>query len=71
MIELRPIIIDPDAWYSDGQARLLLDLPGATLVQARRIGTLRYTRLGHRIMYLGRWLTAWLESVAEGRDHAD
>ena len=60
MIDTRPITIDPHAWYTDGHARLLLDLSGATLARARRSGRLRYVRAGQRIFYLGRWLTDWL-----------
>jgi hypothetical protein len=71
MIDARPVTIGPAAWYTDGDARLLLALPGATLLRARRAGSLRYVRVGHRVMYLGRWLTAWLESAAEGRGHAE
>ena len=66
MIELHPITFDQNGWYTDGQARLLLDVPGATLARARRAGELRYSRAGKRIMYRGQWLTAWLESSAKG-----
>jgi hypothetical protein len=67
MIDVRaPITIDPDGWYSDGQARLLLDLPSATLARARRKGGLRYAKAGNRILYQGQWLTDWLSSSAEG-----
>jgi hypothetical protein len=60
MIDAQPITIDPDAWYSDGQARILLGLAGATLTRARRSGDLRHTKVGHRILYRGAWLVEWL-----------
>jgi hypothetical protein len=56
----QPITIESEAWYSDGHARLLLDVPSATLARARRRGQLRYARAGRQILYLGRWLTDWL-----------
>jgi hypothetical protein len=56
-----------DAIYDD---RFLygLDLSAQTLARARRDGTLRYTRKGKRILYLGEWILAWLknETVATG-----
>jgi hypothetical protein len=72
MIDVRPITIDAAAWYTDGHARLLLDLPGATLSRARRAGRLRHARVGQRILYLGQWLTDWLsaDERQEAR-HAD
>jgi hypothetical protein len=65
----QPITIDPAGWYTDGQARLLLDLPSATLARARRAGELRHARRGQRTLYLGRWLLDWLEAAAEGGQH--
>jgi hypothetical protein len=62
---LTPAHIHPDAIYHDGQVRLLLGLPGATLDRARREGRLRYTRQGGRVLYRGTWLLAWLEADAE------
>jgi hypothetical protein len=55
-----PVRIDPDAIYPDGELRLLLDLPSATLARERRAGRLRYRRVGQRTYYLGRWVLAWL-----------
>ncbi len=62
-----PTPIDPDAIYHDGQVRLLLGLPGATLTRCRRLGTLRHSRQGHSILYRGQWLLDWLEADADGR----
>jgi hypothetical protein len=61
MFDVPPITIEPEAWYTDGQARLLLGLSSAATVSARRAGTLRFTRVGRRVLYLGRWLLDWLE----------
>jgi hypothetical protein len=43
-------------------------LSPATLAAARRAGALRHTRRGHRILYKGSWILAWLESEAVGPD---
>jgi hypothetical protein len=62
---LTPVLLHPDGIYHDGQARLLLGLPGATLARARREGRLRYARQGGRVLYRGSWLLAWLEGDAD------
>jgi hypothetical protein len=63
---VKPVIIDPQAWYDDSALVLLLDLPSATLIRARRDGHLRYTRPGRRALHLGRWILDWLAGdVAE------
>ena len=59
---LQPIRIEPDAFYGDGDLRLLLDITSATLVRARREGRLRSVRRGKRVFYLGRWVLDWLTS---------
>lgn len=58
--------IDPDAFYRDGEVRLLLGLTTTTMARARRTGGLRYTRQGRALLYRGRWLLDWLESDAVG-----
>jgi hypothetical protein len=60
--------IYPDAIYHDGQARLLLGLPGVTLDRARREGRLRYARQGGKVIYRGAWLLAWLEAEADSQE---
>jgi hypothetical protein len=55
-----PARIDPDAIYTDGELRLLLDLPDAALTRERRAGRLRCRRVGRRTYYLGRWVLDWL-----------
>lgn len=62
-----PARIDPNTIYHDGQVRLMLGLPGATLARVRREGLLRYSRQGHRILYRGQWLLDWLEDDADSR----
>jgi hypothetical protein len=59
-----PVTIDPDGWYTDGAARLLLDVTSATLARARRAGELRAARRGLRVWYRGQWLIDWLERGA-------
>lgn len=51
----------PDGVYDDGALVLGLGVTHAALVQARRDGELRYTKKGRRVLYLGRWIIAWLE----------
>jgi hypothetical protein len=65
---LSPVPIRPDAIYHDGQARLLLGLPDATLTRARREGRLRYARQGGKVIYRGAWLLAWLEVEADRQE---
>jgi hypothetical protein len=62
-----PARIDPDAIYTDGELRLLLDLTDAALARERRAGRLRSRRVGRRLYYLGRWVLDWLtaEEVAD------
>ena len=54
------IRIDPQAFYEDGQVRLLLGVTSATLVRERRSGRLRHRRVGQRTLYQGQWLIDWL-----------
>lgn len=62
------LTIDPTGVYDDGTLVLALGLTHATLARARREGRLRYTRKGRRVLYLGRWLLAWLEHADERRE---
>jgi hypothetical protein len=55
-----PIKIDPDALYDDDMLYGLLMLSSQTLTRARRSGQLRYIRKGQRILYVGKWVLAWL-----------
>jgi hypothetical protein len=61
---VNPVFIAPQAIYDDGAVSLALGIPPTTLNRARRDGTLRYTRKGKRVLYLGKWLLAWLEADA-------
>lgn len=60
--------IRPTAVYDDGAITLTLGISAECLAIARRSGSLRFTRKGRRVLYLGQWLIDWLEStpVAEG-----
>ena len=60
--------IDPNAIYDDGTISLALDLPLATLAQARKKGQLRYTRKGKRIFYLGKWVLDWLTADSDRQE---
>jgi hypothetical protein len=61
---IEPILIEPEAVYDDGSLRQALGLTDAAMAAARRSGALRYARQGKRVLYLGRWITDWLESQA-------
>lgn len=54
--------IDPHAVFDDGALYQLLGLSSNTLAEARKAGTLRFTRKGNRTLYLGQWILNWLES---------
>ncbi len=56
-----PLVIEPTGVYTDGDLVLGLGVAHATLIRARREGRLRFTRQGHRTLYLGRWVLDWLE----------
>ena len=56
------VSIAPDSVYDDGALYLALGLTPATLAQARRSGTLRFSRKGKRTFYLGQWILDWLKT---------
>lgn len=60
-----PILIESEALYDDRALRQALGLSPAALAVARRTGTLRFTRQGHRRLYRGAWILAWIESSAK------
>jgi hypothetical protein len=62
--------IDPDSIYDDDSLYAALGVSAQTLLRARRDGQLRYTRKGHRILYLGRWVMDWLEADATPQEVA-
>ena len=65
-------VIDPDAVYDDGSLALALGVTAAALAKGRRDGTLRHTRKGQRILYLGQWVLDWLRAGArQGVAHAE
>ena len=55
------IQIDPAGIYDDTLLYSALGVSTQTLTRARKAGELRYTRKGQRILYLGRWVLAWLD----------
>jgi hypothetical protein len=58
------ILIDAAAVYDDSSLELALGVSDAALAKARKAGKLRFTRQGHRILYIGRWVLEWLEEEA-------
>jgi hypothetical protein len=67
---LHPVSIEPEAVYDDGSLRQTFGLTDSTLSAARRSGSLRFTRQGKRVLYLGKWITSWLESQAAPQSEA-
>ena len=61
---VEPVLIEPEAPYDDAALRQALGLTDNSLANARRAGTLRYTRQGKRTLYKGAWILDWLESAA-------
>jgi hypothetical protein len=65
------IRFDPDAFYHDGQLRLLLGITTATLIAARREGRLLFTRKGKRLLYRGQWVIDWLNQAQRRQEVRD
>jgi hypothetical protein len=59
-----PVKIDPDHLFDDSALRMKFGLSPTALAAARRAGTLRYVKVGTRMLYRGSWLLAWLEREA-------
>ena len=62
MIEGFPI--ESCAVYDDAALQLSLGVSADALAGARKAGTLKFTRKGRRILYLGQWILDWLEADA-------
>jgi hypothetical protein len=62
---VQPTSINPQAIYDAGSLNLSLGLSRAAIDRARREGTLRHTKQGHRILYLGQWVLDWLTAESE------
>jgi hypothetical protein len=56
------VTLEPAGVYDDGSLHLLLGLTPAALAKGRREGTLKHSRKGARVFYLGRWVLDWLEA---------
>jgi hypothetical protein len=63
------LCILPEAIYDDCQICVSLGVSKGARAAARRSGALRFTRKGSRVLYLGRWILAWLEDG--GASNAD
>ena len=57
--------INPLAIYTGDQLSAMLDVSEETLAAARCAGALRATKKGRRVLFLGRWVLAWLEADAD------
>ena len=67
----QPVRIEPDAWYTDADLRLILRLTGETLRRARKAGELRYTRRGITAWHQGAWVIDWLSGRQAGEGTVD
>ena len=55
-----PYTITPEALYDDFALCKSLGLRVGSLEKARKVGELRFTRKGGRVLYLGQWVHDWL-----------
>jgi len=60
--------IDPLTVYDEGSVALALDISLTSLCRARREKRLRFTRIGHRVFFLGSWLLDWLNADAQEQE---
>jgi hypothetical protein len=60
-----PARIEPDAWYSDCDLRVVLRMSEGTLRRARRDGSLRFSRRGITTFHRGQWVIDWLSGQSE------
>jgi hypothetical protein len=67
----QPVQIDPAAIYDDRSACLALCISGSALSKGRRDGSLRFVKRGHKTLYFGRWLIAWLEGSEAGAHESE
>ena len=61
----QPFTIDPNGIYDDAALVLALGLSTNAILGARRLGHLRFSRQGHRVLYLGQWIINWLEQSSQ------
>jgi hypothetical protein len=68
---VKPFTIEDSSIYDDGSLVIGLGIPSSRLARARRSGSLRFTRVAGRPMYLGRWLLRWLEGDGAEKAQAE
>jgi hypothetical protein len=61
---IEPVRIEPNHLFDDSALYQTFGLSQTALAAARRNGSLRFVRHGHRILYLGSWVLSWLEASA-------
>lgn len=52
--------INPEAFYDDSNIYGLLGISISAITRSRLDGSLRFTRAGKRVFYLGQWIIDWL-----------
>jgi hypothetical protein len=57
----------PTGIYDDTSLQSVLGIGAPVLAHARRMGELRCTRKGRRVLYLGEWILDWLRSDGRRR----
>ncbi len=65
---VRPVQIEANALYDDSALKQSLGLYPTAIAKARKRGELRFTKRGGRILYLGRWVQAWLTESSAMED---
>ena len=60
--------IHPNGVYGTDDLCAMPDASPQTVAEARRLGALRWTRVGRRVVYLGEWVLAWLRSEGQGKE---
>jgi hypothetical protein len=58
---IKAVELAPNAIVDDGTLYLELGISSSATAKARRAGLLRYSKVGRRVLYLGRWVLEWLE----------
>lgn len=57
-------LIDRDTVYDSEALQTSLGVSSGSLSSARVDGTLRFAKIGIRVLFLGSWVIDWLERVA-------
>jgi hypothetical protein len=62
LTEPQPVTIRSDAFYDDDLLSHVLGVTRAILARACKSGQLRFSAIGSRRLYQGRWVLDWLSA---------